>query len=119
MDSDGSDDPNFENSNDQLLIAVWIIALCMFLSLPFCSNAKKRQLWRQRLRERRWIAEEEDENDWYRQAVERGRSERRQAMEEEQERFRTSKTQEDEIREQYLFMLLGKHSIVSCALRLL
>jgi hypothetical protein len=119
MDNAASDDEVSDAGNDhtRMLLAIWILLFCFFLSLPFCSNAKRRQLWRQRVRERRWVMDD-DEDDWYRQLVERRRSERRQELEAEQLRFQTTKTQEDDIREQYLLLLLEKHSLVSSILDL-
>lgn len=98
-------------SNDLVWTLIWVISLCIFLSLPFCSNAKRRRLCRERIRERRWV-QDDGEDDWYVQAVIRRREERRQQMEADQEHFRTTKTQEDEIREQYLLLLLDDYTMV-------
>lgn len=62
-----------------------------------------------RIRERRWIADDDVYlDDWYREAIER-RNARRRQMQAEQEQFQTSKTQEDEIREQFMKMKMEKY----------
>lgn len=103
------DDPAIGHST-LLWSAIWLILFCIFVTLPFCSNAKTRDLCRRRIRERRWIQDDDDdEDDWYAQAVLRRREERRQQME---ARNQEAKTQEDKIREQDLLMLLAKNSVV-------
>ena len=105
---------SYATSSNHIWTLLWVVSLCAFLSLPFCASTKRRRLCLQRIRERRWVPNNEssDEDDWYAQAFRRRQEERRQQMQAEQEHFQITKTQEDEIREQYLNVLLGKYSKV-------
>ena len=62
------------------------------------------------IRERRWI-NDEDWDEFESNSSERER--RQQQREETLRRFQTSRTQEDEIRQQYLSHLLERYTVVS------
>jgi biopolymer transport protein ExbB/TolQ len=89
---------------------IWIFFLFIFIVVPFCASQRRRQLCVRRIRERRWIRDEGDE--WYQQAILR-RQARRQQLDDEQRRFATSRTQEDEIREQFLTLSMERYTLVS------
>lgn len=98
-------------SGDVLLMIMWVFSLFAFLCFPFCTSKRRRKLCLRRIREIRWI-NDDYEDDWYREAFRR-RQARQQQLEDQQRQFRTTRTQEDEIREQFLTLLLGKFSTVS------
>jgi hypothetical protein len=94
----------------RFLTLIWFLFLSFFLVVPFCASQRRRQLCVRRIRERRWIRDEGDE--WYQQAILR-RQARRQQLDDEQRRFATSRTQEDEIREQFLTLSMERYTLVS------
>lgn len=112
-DFDGNDDDGNEPSDEMWMMVLWFFALIMFLLVPICSNKKRRSLCMRRLRERRWIRDEDEFlDDWYRAAIDR-RNARQRQMQAQQEQFQTSRTQEDEIREQFMLMAMEKYTTVS------
>lgn len=114
MSVDTEENPEFEGANETFLFTVWMITLVIALILPCCWNKRQRQLCRKRIRERRWIQDDGmDENDWYYARYLRQQEERRQQRLAERERFQIDKTQEDEIREQYLTLIMEGYSLVS------
>jgi hypothetical protein len=101
----------FDLNKEALWMVMWIVALLVFLCLPFCSTQSRRDLCWRRIKERRWIYDDTDD-DWYAAAIRRQQEQRRQQMEEEQKRFQTSRTQEDEIREQFLLQCMENYTMV-------
>ena len=91
----------------------FVFAIFIFVCLPFCSK-HRRNLWLRRIRERRWI--EDYSNDWYLEAHRR-RQERMRRLEAEQRNFQLSRTQEDEIREQFLLVIMKNFITVSFLLQ--
>lgn len=102
--------PKVDESNDSVLLTVWVLVLIAALAFPFCRGKRQRKLCRQRIRERRWIMDDGlNEDDWYYARYLREREERRLA---ELEKFRIHTKQQDEIREQYLVLLLRHFTTV-------
>jgi hypothetical protein len=66
------------------------------------------------IRERRWISDDEDlfDDDGNDRSAGPDQQERRQQIQENRRRFRTNRTQEDEIRQQYLLHLMENYSMV-------
>lgn len=98
-------------SKEALWMILWTVSLIAFVCLPFCISQSRRELCWRRIKERRWISDDR-EDDWYTAAVRRQQEQRRQHVEEEQRRFRTSRNQEDEIREQYLMQCMENFTMV-------
>ena len=108
--------PKVEESNDSILLTGWVLVLIAALIFPFCRGKRQRKLCRQRIRERRWITDDGfNEDDWYYARYLRQREERRL---EELEKFRIHTKQQDEIREQYLVLLLRRHTMVRVHVKL-
>jgi hypothetical protein len=111
LDYNFEDAPPEEGYSDALWMFMWFMTLAAFLCCPFCGTSKRRELCMRRIRERRWIEDEiEEERD--RQAARRQQS-RRQQLDDQQRRFHVSRTQEDEIREQFLTTVTEKYATVS------
>jgi hypothetical protein len=91
-------------------VILWVCSLLLFACLPFCINKQRRQLCRRRIKERRWILDPQP--DWYTLVLQR-QAQRRQEMETQQQEFQISRTQEDEIREQFLLVQLETYTMVS------
>ena len=92
-------------------MVMFIVALVLFICCPFCITERRRDLCWRRIKERRWISDD-IEDDWYAAAMRRRQEERRQRLEEEQRQFKTSRTQEDEIREQFLLQCMAPFTMV-------
>ena len=90
---------------------LWLSFLAFFLCLPFLVSRHRRQLCWRCMKECQWI-DEEDGDDWYNQMIRRHR-ERRYQLDEEQRRFHTTKTQDDEVREIFLKRLAENYTKVS------
>jgi len=102
------DDSSNENG---VWVMLWVCTMVIFIVLPFCTSRRRRELFMQGIRERRWINDDEWELSEEDSA---GRQERRQQQQEEtQRRFQTTRTQEDEIRQQYLSYLMENYTMVS------
>ena len=85
---------------------MWVGAATVFLALPLITSKRRRILCMRAIRERRWISDDE--------CVELGSDSQRRRQEEERRRnFRTTKSQEDDIRTQYLSFLMNNYTIVS------
>lgn len=97
--------------SDIMFTVVWVSFCIFFLSIPFCSTERKRKLCLRRIRERRWI-QDTSEDDWYFQMM-RDRQARRQDVQTIHQILQITKTQEDEIREQYVMTLLEHYTMVS------
>lgn len=97
-------------TDNAVWMALWLCTMIVFLGFPFLSK-KRRQLCMQGIRERRWINDEEWDEYESNNSGERER--RQQQREEAQRRFQTTRTQEDEIRQQYLGFLLERYTVVS------
>jgi hypothetical protein len=102
---------DFYIQKEVLWMFMWIVALVLFVCFPFCITKSRRDLCLRRIKERRWIADE-TEDDWYVAAIRRQQEQRRQRLEEEQRQFQTSRTQEDEIREQFLLQCMKPFTMV-------
>ncbi|KAL3927978.1 MAG: hypothetical protein SGARI_005172 [Bacillariaceae sp.] len=111
---------DFLPESEELIVnkGIWMFmftaALVGFLCFPFCITKKRRDLCWQRIKERRWISDD-TEDDWYAAAMRRRQEQRRHQMEEEQHRFETSRTQEDEIREQFLLQKMAPFTMALSA----
>mmetsp|Transcript_2349 Transcript_2349/g.3858 ORF Transcript_2349/g.3858 Transcript_2349/m.3858 type:complete len:370 (+) Transcript_2349:229-1338(+) len=101
-----------ENPFDEevMWIILWVFSLLLFLCLPFCITEPRRKLCLRRIRERRWISDD-TVDDWYVSAMRQQQQQRRQQLDEQQRRFQTTRTQEDEIREQYLLFQMEKYTM--------
>jgi hypothetical protein len=106
-----SDIANSDGSDEAVWMVLWVTALIIFLCLPFCITESRRDVCWRRIKERRWISYVE-EDDWYTAAVRRQQEERRQQVEEQHRRYRTTRTHDDEIREQYLLQCMENYTIV-------
>jgi hypothetical protein len=115
-DDDIQGDADFIIGEEKLWMVLWIFSMVLFLCLPFCITSHRRQLCWRRIKERRWIEDNGDEDDWYTQAVRRQQEQRRQRLDEEQRQFQTTRTQQDEIREQYLLEIMKPYTMVRVAL---
>jgi hypothetical protein len=104
-------DPEMAWNENLPWVILWIFSMSLFVCMPFCINSRRRQLCKRRIRERRWIREEEPP-DWYALVIQR-QQQRRLEMETQQQRFQISRTQEDEIREQFIVAQLETYTIVS------
>lgn len=98
-------------STNAFWITLWCLSLFIFLCLPCCITQSRRELCWRRLKERRWISDDR-EDDWYTAAIRRQQEQRRQQLDEQQRRFRTTRTQEDEIREQFLLQCMENYTMV-------
>jgi hypothetical protein len=107
-----SDETNAEIRTETLWMILWVIALVIFLCLPFCTSDSRRKVCWRRIKERRWISFEEDEEDWYPASIRRQLEQRRQRMEEQQRRFQTTRTTHDEIREKHLLQCMENYTMV-------
>lgn len=104
-------DPEMAWNENLPWVILWIFSMSLFVCMPFCINSRRRQLCKRRIRERRWIREEEPP-DWYALVIQR-QQQRRLEMETQPQRFQISRTQEDEIREQFIVAQLETYTIVS------
>lgn len=102
---------DFHLDSEALWTAIWVVSLIIFLCLPFCATKPRRRLCWRRITERRWISDD-TEDDWYTAAVRQQQERRRQQVQEQQRQFRTSRTQEDEIREQFLVQCMEHFTMV-------
>jgi len=110
VDSPGDDYVDgFNDWNDNgLWMGMWLFTVVIFILLPFVTSKRRRVLCMRGFRERRWINDEE-----YDQYNSEGQQERRlQQREEAQHHFQTTRTQEDEIRHQYLSVLMEDYTIM-------
>jgi hypothetical protein len=92
---------------------LWISTMLLFICLPFYSS-RRRKICMRGIRERRWISDDEDlfDDDGNDRSAGPDQQERRQQIQENRRRFRTNRTQEDEIRQQYLLHLMENYSMV-------
>ena len=93
-------------------MVLWVLSLTLVLFIPCCSNRHRRQLCFRRIRELRWIRDEGDPDDWHSQTIRRQQQQRRLQQEQQRQRFQISRTQEDEIREQFLLIQLQDYTKV-------
>jgi hypothetical protein len=112
VEDEASDDLTSQGSNDAMWILFWILSLFIFLAIPVCASPRQRKLCFRRIRERRWI-QDDGQHDWYREVHAQRQARRQQELENQHQRFQTSRTQEDEIREHYLLFLMEKYTLVS------
>lgn len=105
---DDSDDDYVDVWNDNgLWTGMWLSTVIIFILLPIITSKRRRVLCMRGIRERRWIGDEE-----YEQYNSEGQRERRQLQRQQTQRhFQTTRTQEDEIRLQYLSFLMEDYSI--------
>jgi len=99
---------NLSYLNDNIVwMVLWFCTMIVFLGFPFTSK-KRRKFCMRGIRERRWINDEE----WDEESQSHSQRERRQQQREEnQRRFQTTRTQEDDIRQQYLSYLLERYTV--------
>lgn len=97
---------------DGVWFVTWLMILIVLLCLPFLTNRHRRQLCWRRIKECQWIEDEEGADDWYDIVIQRYRERRRQ-LDEEQRIFKTTKTQDDEVREKFLKHLAENYTMVS------
>ena len=97
--------PNVELTENNLYfkdnmtwMVLWFTTLILFIVAPFFSK-RRRILCMRGIRERRWISEEEVEEEMRR--------------EEMQQRVEAARSQEDSIRHQYLSFLMERYTVVS------
>jgi hypothetical protein len=117
IDYNFEDAPTEEGFSDVVWMLMWFLSLVAFLCCPFCGTAKRRELCKRRIRERRWIEDDELEEELDREAARRQQA-RHQHLHDRQRRFQVSRTQEDEIREQFLTIVTEKYTTVSQAVPL-
>jgi hypothetical protein len=85
------------------------IGMVIVFCLPFCIIQKV--CWR-RIKERRWISSEGEEEDQYPAFIRRQLERRKQRMEAHQRRCQTNRTKHDEIREQHLLQCMKNYTMV-------
>ena len=87
--------------------------MLLFICLPFYSS-RRRKICMRGIRERRWISDDENlfDDDGNNHSDELDQQERRQQIQDNHRRFQTNRTQEDEIRQQYLVHLMENYSMV-------
>ena len=114
--NEGLDSDNDGSINDNIAwMIIWLASVTFFLCFPVIFNERRRRLWIRRIRERRWISHdefEEEEPDWYTLSQRQRQEERRQELETQHRQFQVSRTQADEIREQFLMVQLEKFTMV-------
>lgn len=93
----GQSDNYFKDNMTWMVL--WVITLVVFLVFPFATSKRRRMLCARGIRERRWIPDEEIEEELRR--------------EEMQQRMEAVRTQEDSIRRQYLSFLMQRYTVVS------
>jgi hypothetical protein len=101
-------DDDMSNIENLQWVILWVCFLLLFGCIPFFITRKRRELCWRRIKERRWIVDPE----WYVLLLQR-QQQRRQDMDRQHEEFQISRTQEDEIREQFLLTQMEKYTIVS------
>eukprot|EP00980_Cylindrotheca_fusiformis_P031166 scaffold25921_cov137-Cylindrotheca_fusiformis.AAC.9 len=107
------DDPKIEPASDLQgngsTKSRWLVLMCLglvvFLLLPLLASKRRRKLCLRRLRERRWIEGTERSDDWYVEA-------HRRRPENEQQTYRMSRSQEDEILKQLLINKMQEYTIL-------
>eukprot|EP00535_Pseudo-nitzschia_heimii_P006162 CAMPEP_0197185650 /NCGR_PEP_ID=MMETSP1423-20130617/12381_1 /TAXON_ID=476441 /ORGANISM="Pseudo-nitzschia heimii, Strain UNC1101" /LENGTH=375 /DNA_ID=CAMNT_0042636775 /DNA_START=146 /DNA_END=1273 /DNA_ORIENTATION=- len=107
-DSDEGFSDDFNDWDDNgLWMGMWLCTVVVFILLPFITSKRRRVLCMRGIRERRWINDEE-----YDEYNSEGRQERLQQQREQTQRhFQTTRTQEDQIRQQYLSILMKNFTI--------
>lgn len=92
-------------------LIMWLITMVVFILLPITTSKRRRELCMRGIRERRWIRDEEyDENgSGDHQGTRRPPQQRDRTT---QRHFTTTRTQEDDIRQQYLSVLMKNYTIV-------
>ena len=114
--NEGLDSDNDGSINDNIAwMIIWLASVTFFLCFPVIFSERRRRLWMRRIRERRWISHdefEEEEPDWYTLSQRQRQEERRQELETQHRQFQVSRTQADEIREQFLMVQLEKFTMV-------
>ena len=101
--SAASPDMEFNAIDESVWMFLWIFSMIVFLCLPFCITSNRRKLCIRRIRERRWIpGGEEEEDDWYMQVIRRR----------QEEMVQRTRTQQDEINEQYLLEVMKPYTMV-------
>lgn len=91
----GQSDNYFKDNMTWMVL--WVITLVVFLVFPFATSKRRRMLCARGIRERRWIPDEEIEEELRR--------------EEMQQRMEAVRTQEDSIRRQYLSFLMQRYTV--------
>jgi len=90
-------------------MVMWFITMIVFVAFPFVTSKRRRVLCMRGIRERRWIPDEEWEQEWENENP--TSRQRQQQREENQRRFQTTRTQEDSIRQQYLAFLMERYTV--------
>lgn len=93
---------------NKLWLVMWLLTMVVFIALPFATNERRRKLCFRGIRERRWINEDE-----YGSEDQQGSRHPQQRDGETQRHFTTTRTQEDDIRQQYLSFLMENYTMVS------
>ena len=113
-----NNDRGYGNFNENIVwMFMWVSTMVIFLVLPFCTSRRRRELCMQGIRERRWINDDEIDSPENGSSSIRAdgqqQESRQQQREETQRHFQTTRTQEDEIRQQYLLYLMENYTMVS------
>ena len=106
--STGADDG--EEYSDVVWIMLWFLTLSAFILCPFIGSARRRELCCRRIRERRWIRDDIYEREEQELQARQRLQEREQRRANRHRQLQISKTQEDEIREQFLLVATEKYS---------
>lgn len=93
-----TENSNYFQDNNMTWMILWFLTLVFFIGVPFASK-RRRILCMRGIRERRWISDEEIEEELRR--------------EEMQQRIQAARSQEDSIRLQYLSFLMERYTVVS------
>jgi len=110
---DDDDDVHYSYLQQNLMwMLLWFCTMVVFIVLPFCTSKLRREMCMRGIRERRWIGAEEFEAEENALIESRNRESRRLHREETQREFQISGTQEDEIRHQYVALLMQNYTIL-------
>ena len=114
-----TDAPSYEGNfsylrQNMMWMLLWFTTMVVFIILPFCTSKRRREACARGIRERRWISQEEFDAEEFNLIETREQDSRRQQRENTQRHFQITKTQEDEIRHQYLSYIMEDYTMVSC-----
>ena len=103
-------EPSSNDDDNAVWLTMWLLTMVVFVVLPFWTSKRRRQLCMQGIRERRWISDDEYDFD---EEVSGQREPRPQQSEATRHHIQTTRTQEDEIRQQYLSFMMENYTMVS------
>eukprot|EP00538_Stauroneis_constricta_P004563 CAMPEP_0119555844 /NCGR_PEP_ID=MMETSP1352-20130426/7928_1 /TAXON_ID=265584 /ORGANISM="Stauroneis constricta, Strain CCMP1120" /LENGTH=459 /DNA_ID=CAMNT_0007602687 /DNA_START=266 /DNA_END=1645 /DNA_ORIENTATION=- len=113
MDADnGSSGDDGFGQQGSFFLFFWIVGAVVFILLPFCSTQQRRQVCWRRIRERKWgIPMPAAQPSRSSVLAAEARQRRRELAQQRQTRYQMSKTQQDEIREQFLMSRMDDYTM--------